>query len=84
MGKEIRVNVRVAAELKERLRKVIDETKISETSLAIACLEALCDYFEEHGEVTMPLVVKPKSADRSEPTKRHQKRNASLDPKSRD
>jgi len=63
MSKETRVNVRVSDDLKKRLKSVTDETKISETSFVIACLEAVCDHFEEHGEITMPLVVKPKSAE---------------------
>ena len=78
MGKEIRINVRANELLKRRIQTVTETTKIAETSLVIACMEALCDYFDEHGEITMPLIVKPKSAEA--PLRQDKRRTARSSP----
>lgn len=59
--KEIRVNVRVAGELKEGVRRVYDATGVDETTLVRAALESIVRYFDEHGEITLPLATVPKS-----------------------
>ena len=61
MAKETRINVRASEELKDRLKRASEATGINETNLVISCVEALLDYIETHGELTMPLAVLPKS-----------------------
>ena len=63
--REARIAVRVTPELKERLDKTVQATGIPEPVVVVKCLEAYCDYVEEHGEATFPLLVKPKSAEAS-------------------
>ena len=62
MGKEKRINVRAKGDSKERLAKACEVTGATEASLVMACVEALIDYIEAHGEITLPLVILPKSA----------------------
>ena len=62
MGKEIRVNVRIAEELKAGVQRVYDVTGVDESTLVRAALESIVEYFDEHGEITLPLVTVPKSA----------------------
>lgn len=54
--------MRVDEDLKKLVRDIVEKTNVTETALVEATLKALCDYFEEHGEITLPLVVIPKSA----------------------
>ena len=60
--KEIRVNVRIAEELKGDVQRVLELTGVDESALVRACLESVVEYFDKHGEITLPLVVLPKSA----------------------
>src|SRR5436189_6448399 len=60
--KEIRVNVRVAEELKAKVMKINEITGLDESTLVRKSLEAIAEYFQEHGELTVPFVVLPKSA----------------------
>jgi hypothetical protein len=62
---EKRVSVRVDEDLKNLVKEVVEKTGISETALVEATLKALCDYFQQHGEITLPLVVLPKSKARA-------------------
>lgn len=62
MGKETRLQFRLSDEKKARFAKCAEKVTLTETALAIAAVDALCDYIEEHGEIRMPLVVLPKSA----------------------
>lgn len=65
--KETRVSVRIDDDLKKLVRDVVDQTNISETTLVEATLRAICDYFAKHGEITLPLVILPKSAVKKKP-----------------
>jgi uncharacterized protein (DUF1778 family) len=62
MPRERRINVRAKGDLKDRLRRACEITGASESSLVAACVEALVNYVESHGEITLPVVVVPKSA----------------------
>src|SRR2546430_4783003 len=66
MPRERRINVRAQGDLKDRLRRVCQITGASESSLVVACVESLVNYVEGHGEITLPLVVVPKSATNSD------------------
>lgn len=61
MPKEVRVHVRIAVELKERVQEVTKVTGLDEAALVRSALEAIAEYFEEHGEITLPFVMLPKS-----------------------
>ena len=60
-GKEIRVNVRIAEELKDQIQRVTQLTGVDESALVRACLESIVEYFDANGEITLPLAVLPKS-----------------------
>lgn len=62
MKRETRISVRATQELKDRLKNASLLTGINETNLVVSCVEALLDYIDEHGEISMPLAVLPKSA----------------------
>lgn len=62
MPKETRIALRVTDEKKDRLSRAAKIVGLNETTLVEACVDALIDYVEEHGELTMPLVVLPKNA----------------------
>lgn len=62
MPKETRIALRVTDEKKDRLARAAKIVGLNETTLVEACVDALIDYVEEHGELTMPLVVMPKKA----------------------
>ena len=62
MPREQRINVRAKGDLKDRLRRTCEITGASESSLVVACVESLVSYVESHGEITLPIVVLPKSA----------------------
>jgi hypothetical protein len=71
MPRERRINVRAKADLKDRLRRACELTGTNESSLVAACVKSLLDYVESHGEITLPIMVVPKSALKkpgSEPT----------------
>lgn len=63
--KEVRVAVRVTERLRARIDSTVEKTGIPEPVVVVKCLEAYCDYVEQHGEATFPLIVKPKSAEAS-------------------
>ena len=60
MSKDTRIAFRTTADLKRRLAKVASVVRLNETQLAQACVEALVEYIEEHGEIRLPLAVIPK------------------------
>ena len=62
MARERRINVRAKGDLKDRLKRACEITGANESSLVAACVESLVSYIEEHGEITLPLMVLPKSA----------------------
>jgi hypothetical protein len=62
MPKERRINVRAKGDLKDRLRRACQIIGASESSLIVACVESLVNYIESHGEITLPIMVVPKSA----------------------
>ena len=62
MSKDTRIAFRTTMDLKERLGKVSKTVRLSDSQLAEACVEALVEYIEEHGEITLPLALVPKSA----------------------
>jgi predicted DNA-binding protein len=53
--KEARIHVRISEDLKARITNVVDETGIDEAALVRNCVEALCDYFEETGSISIPM-----------------------------
>ena len=61
MPRERRINVRAKGDLKDRLRRACQITGASESSLVASCVESLVNYVETHGEITLPIVVVPKS-----------------------
>ena len=63
MPKVSRIQVRIDDALRKRLDAVIEETGVAESTIVARCIKAFCDYVEEHGEVTFPLIVKPRSAE---------------------
>jgi sugar phosphate isomerase/epimerase len=56
------LNFRLREPLKSRVASFEGGTGVSATSLAEELLRAAMDYFEKHRELTVPLVVLPKSA----------------------
>lgn len=62
MADEIRIHVRIAAELKERVQELSRVTGLDEATLVRKSLESIAEYFDEHGELTVPFVILPKSA----------------------
>src|SRR5262249_45965129 len=71
MPREQRINVRAKGDLKDRLRRTCEITGTSESSLVVACVESLVSYVETHGEITLPIVVLPKSATNSDHAAAH-------------
>jgi hypothetical protein len=61
MPKERRINVRAKGDLKDRLRRACQVIGATESSLIVACVESLVNYIESHGEITLPIMVVPKS-----------------------
>lgn len=61
MSKEIRIAFRADKALKSRLTKAAKTVMLNESQLSEACVEALIEYIEEHGEITLPLAIVPKS-----------------------
>jgi hypothetical protein len=43
------------------LRRACEITGASESNLVVSCVESLVNYVESHGEITLPIVVVPKS-----------------------
>lgn len=67
--KQARIHVRVPADLKNRIVRVVEKTKIDEAILVRNCVDALCDYWEATGSVTFPLtfvVPAKKSGDKAD------------------
>jgi hypothetical protein len=62
MAKDTRIQFRVSEEKKRRFDHCAEVTGLDATALGEAAVEALCDYIELHGEITMPLVILHKSA----------------------
>ena len=61
--KDVRLVTRITAQLKQRLEDAAEKVGVPEPVVVVRCLEAYCDYVEEHGEATFPLIVKPRSAE---------------------
>lgn len=59
--KDSRIAFRASEELKGRLAAVSKTVRMTETNLAEACVEALVEYIERNGEITLPLAIVPKS-----------------------
>lgn len=57
--KDERIAIKVESELKRRLEKVAEQSSITEPSLVRACVTAICEYWETHGELTVPFSVIP-------------------------
>ncbi len=78
MAKEIRINVRADRATKERLRRALKVVgkHATETEFVMACVEALCDYIEKHGEITLPLTVLPKSQLKKNSDEKHRRLNS--------
>ena len=63
--KEVRVAVRITNELRTRIDNAVKSTGIPEAVVVSKCLEAYCDYVEEEGSITFPLLLKPKRKEAS-------------------
>jgi antitoxin component of RelBE/YafQ-DinJ toxin-antitoxin module len=61
MGKEQRVNVRVDPGLRNDFDEALELTGLGETQFVKAAIKALVEYVREHGEITLPLALLPKS-----------------------
>jgi hypothetical protein len=61
---EPRISVRIpkGSDLKARLLAAAERAGVDEPTLVLRCVEATVEYIETHGEITLPLVVLPKSA----------------------
>ncbi len=59
MPKGARIDVRVSEELKNSVREIYAKTGLSEAELVIRSLQALSEYFYEHGELRTPWVLVP-------------------------
>jgi hypothetical protein len=59
--KLVNYTVRITPDEKKRLDKLSRECGIKATWMVHACLQAACDYYEKHGEMSFPLVVVPRS-----------------------
>lgn len=64
-AKEPRISVRVDGILKTRIETVCKNTGIDEAAIVRNCIEAICDYFEQTGSVTFPVVVSSKNRARA-------------------
>jgi hypothetical protein len=56
-----RISARVSDELKTRMARLESRTGLSEAQQIEACVAALLDYFEAHGEITLPLRIVPRA-----------------------
>jgi predicted DNA-binding protein len=56
---ERRISVRIPMRIKERLQGASERTGIKEADIIRSCVEALCDYVEEHGQLTLPFKIVP-------------------------
>ena len=65
--KEPRISVRINSALKVRLEAVTKHTGIDEATIVRNCVEAICDHFEETGQITFPLAVTAKRKKTAEP-----------------
>ena len=61
MSKDTRIQFRVSDAQKIRFGNCAAKVKLNETALGAAAVDALCDYIESHGEITLPLAVIPES-----------------------
>ena len=61
MSKDTRIQFRVSDTQKIRFGNCAAKVKLNETALGAAAVDALCDYIELHGEITLPLAVIPES-----------------------
>ncbi|MEM0970399.1 MAG: hypothetical protein AAF191_08980 [Verrucomicrobiota bacterium] len=61
MSKEARISLKLDKDLKERLEGVVGVTSISQSKLLEFAIEAVCDYCEEHRELTVPFKVIPRT-----------------------
>lgn len=57
------VQVRITPELRKQVEEVVAKTGIPQSILVEACIKAFVDYVREHDEITLPLTVKPLSAE---------------------
>ena len=64
--KEVRVAVRITPQLRTRIDNAVESTGVPEAVVVTKCLEAYCDYVEQQGEITFPLIVKPKSKEEAQ------------------
>ncbi len=62
MPKHTRLQFRTTEEKKQRFERCCAKVGLDQTALGQAAVDALCDYIEASGEITLPLRVLPKSA----------------------
>ncbi|MES2572145.1 MAG: hypothetical protein V4710_19070 [Verrucomicrobiota bacterium] len=61
MPKEVRIHVRIDEALKDDMQRLKKATGLDDAAIVRACLESVVEYFNEHEEITLPLVIMPKS-----------------------
>lgn len=71
MAKDTRLQFRVSAAKKERLKRCAAKVRLKETALGEAAVDALCDYIEKYGEITSPFILVPESKVASEAHQTH-------------
>lgn len=67
MPKDSRIHLRLDPTERDKLQKVCDFTGLDEPTALRACVNALIEYIETHGEIRLPLAVIPKSKAATQP-----------------
>ena len=57
VAKGSRITSRISDDLKRRILALEQSTGISESDLVIMTMDALCRYFEKHGQLTTPFEI---------------------------
>lgn len=61
MAKEARISISLDRDLKDRLDAAAETTTLKPSKLIEFAVEALCNYCEEHQELTFPFQLVPRS-----------------------
>ncbi|WP_309398559.1 hypothetical protein [Cerasicoccus maritimus] len=54
------LNVRIDPELRARIDHISAETRLSITGMIESALDSIADYYDEHGELLLPLATLPR------------------------
>ncbi|MDR1305037.1 MAG: ribbon-helix-helix domain-containing protein [Verrucomicrobiales bacterium] len=58
--KDALLSVRMPSQLKERLAKIEQRTRVTPATMVLESLEAICHYVEKNGEIRMPFLLIPR------------------------